>query len=158
MKRLIGILRSPRLRELFVYGVVGVLTTAINYAVYAGGTRGLAALLGIAPDHGVLILAVKILAWCASVSFAFWANKKFVFFSRDWSRATLRREIPGFLSARILSLAFDAAFVELTVHLMGMNDMIATLIANIIVIVLNYFASKFWIFRNRDAGNREVQK
>ena len=53
MKRLIGILRSPRLRELFVYGVVGVLTTAINYAVYAGGTRGLAALLGIAPDHGV---------------------------------------------------------------------------------------------------------
>ena len=30
--------------------------------------------------------------------------------------------------------------------------------ANVIVIVLNYFASKFWIFRNRDAGDREVRK
>ena len=158
MKRLNELLRSPRMRELIVYGVVGVLTTAINYAVYALGTRGLAALLGIAPDHGVLILAVKIVAWCASVAFAFWANKKYVFFSRDWGRATLRREIPGFVSARVLSLVFDAAFVELTVHLMGMNDLIATLIAYVIVIVLNYFASKFWIFRNRDAGDREVRK
>lgn len=147
MKRWIALLRSARFRELFVYGVVGVLTTAINYAAYAGGTRGLAALMGIAPDHGVLILAVKIVAWGLSVAFAFWANKKYVFFSRDWSARTLRRELPGFVSARLLSLGFDAAFVELTVHLMGMNDLIATLIANVIVIVLNYFASKFWIFR-----------
>lgn len=149
MKRLFEIIKSPRFRELFVYGVVGVLTTAINYAVYAGGTRGIAALLGIAPDHGILILIVKIIAWCASVAFAFWANKKYVFFSTDWSRMTLRRELPGFVSARVLSLLFDAAFVEITVHMMGMNDLIATLIANIIVIVLNYFASKFLIFKKK---------
>ena len=40
MKRIFDILKSPRFRELFVYGVVGVLTTAINYAVYAGGADG----------------------------------------------------------------------------------------------------------------------
>lgn len=155
MKRLISLLRNDRLRELFVYGAVGVLTTAINYGVYAGGTRGLAALLGIAPDHAALILIVKIIAWCASVAFAFWANKKYVFFSMRWDRATLQRELPSFVSARLLSLGFDAAFVEVAVHLMGMNDLIATLIANVIVIVLNYFASKFWIFRSRDPGRRE---
>lgn len=149
MKQLLNFIRSPRFRELFVYGVVGILTTAINYAVYAGGTRGIAALLHIAPDHGILMLVVKIIAWCASVAFAFWANKKYVFFSTDWNRATIRRELPGFVSARVLSLLFDAAFVEITVHLMGMNDLVATLIANVIVIVLNYFASKFWIFRKK---------
>ena len=149
MKKLLNFIRSPRFRELFVYGIVGILTTAINYAVYAGGTRGIAAILGIRPDHAMLILLVKIIAWCASVAFAFWANKKYVFFSTSWSRETLRRELPGFVSARVLSLGFDAAFVEITVHLLGMNDLIATLIANIIVIVLNYFASKFWIFRKR---------
>ena len=149
MKQLLNFIRSPRFRELFVYGVVGILTTAINYAVYAGGTRGIAALLHIAPDHGILMLAVKIIAWCAAVAFAFWANKKYVFFSMDWSRATIRRELPGFVSARVLSLLFDAAFVEITVHLMGMNDLVSTLIANVIVIVLNYFASKFWIFRKK---------
>ena len=88
MKRLFDFLKGERFRELFVYGIVGVLTTAINYAVYAGGTRGTAALLGIAPDHGILILVVKIIAWCASVAFAFWANKKYVFLSTDWSMAT----------------------------------------------------------------------
>ena len=142
-------IRGPRFRELFIYGVVGVLTTAINYAVYAGGTRGLGALLGIEPDHGVLILVVKIIAWCASVAFAFWANKNYVFLSADWSLATLKREVPGFVSARVLSLLFDAAFVEITVHVFGMNDLVSTLIANVIVIVMNYFASKFLIFKKK---------
>ena len=143
------ILKNERFRELFVYGVVGVLTTAINYAVYAGGTRGMAKLLGVAPDHAALILIIKIIAWCASVAFAFWANKKYVFLSGDWSMPVLKKEIPGFVSARVLSLLFDAAFVEIAVHAFGMNDLIATLIANIIVIILNYFASKFLIFRKR---------
>ena len=154
MNALIRFIKSPRFRELFGYGVVGVLTTAINYAVYAGGTRGIAALLGIAPDHGVLILVVKIIAWCASVAFAFWANKKYVFHSADWNKITLRRELPEFVSARVLSLLFDAAFVEIAVHGFGMNDLVATLIANVIVIVLNYFASKFWIFRKKENGNK----
>ena len=155
MKSLNEFMRSERFRELFVYGVAGVLTTAVNYGVYAGGTRGMAAILGIAPDHALLILIVKIVAWFASVAFAFWANKKYVFRSRDWSAATLRRELPGFVSARVLSPGFDAAFVEVTVHLMGMNDLIATLIANVIVIIMNYFASKFWIFRRKDSAKQE---
>ena len=149
MQQLRAFLRSERFREIFIYGVVGVLTTAINYVVYFGVSRGAAAVLGIAPDHAAMILAAKIIAWAAAVAFAFWANKVYVFRSADWSKSTLRRELPGFVSARVLSLVFDAAFVEFAVHLLGMNDLIATLISNIIVIVLNYFASKFWIFRKR---------
>ena len=149
MQQLRAFLRSDRFREIFVYGVVGVLTTAINYGVYAAGSRGAAALLGIAPDHAAMILIAKIIAWVLAVAFAFWANKVYVFRSAGWSRDILKRELPGFVSARILSLVFDAAFVEIAVHMFGMNDLIATLIANIIVIVLNYFASKFWIFRKR---------
>ena len=149
MQRLRALLRSDRFREIFVYGVVGVLTTAINYGLYAGVSRGAAALIGIAPDHAMMILIAKIIAWVLAVAFAFWANKVYVFRSADWSGNTLRRELPGFVSARVLSLVFDAAFVEFAVHLLGMNDMIATLISNVIVVVLNYFASKFWIFRKR---------
>lgn len=149
MKRIVNWIRSPRFRELFVYGVVGVLTTTVNYLVYVAVSRGGAALLGVAPDHGAMILVAKILSWCAAVVFAFWANKKYVFLSFDWSRATLKREVPGFVSARVLSLLFDAAFVELAVLGFGMNDLIATLIANVIVIVLNYFASKFLIFKKK---------
>ena len=149
MQQLRSFLRSDRFREIFVYGIVGVLTTIINYCVYWAASRGLAPVFGVAPDHGAMILAAKIIAWVAAVAFAFWANKIYVFHSADWSGRTLKRELPGFVSARVLSLVFDAAFVELTVHLLGMNDMIATLISNVIVILLNYFASKFWIFKKR---------
>ena len=149
MQQIRALLKNERFREIFVYGVVGILTTVINYVAYFAGSRGLAAILGIAPDHAAMILVAKIIAWVLAVAFAFWANKVYVFHSAGWNRATLRRELPGFVSARVLSLVFDAAFVELAVHLLGMNDMVATLISKIIVVVLNYFASKFWIFRKR---------
>ena len=149
MQKLRALLKSDRFREIFVYGVVGVLTTIVNYAVYFAFSRGVAALLGLAPDHAAMILAAKIVAWVAAVSFAFWANKVYVFRSADWSAGVVRRELPSFISARVLSLIFDAAFVEFAVHALGMNDLIATLISNVIVVVLNYFASKFWIFRKR---------
>ena len=149
MQRLRALLRSERFREIFVYGVVGVLTTVVNYAVYFVAGRGVGALLGVAPDHAAMILFAKIVAWVAAVAFAFWANKVYVFRSPGWGREVLRRELPSFVSARVLSLLIDAAFVEVAVQAFGMNDLIATLLSNVIVVVLNYFASKFWIFRKR---------
>ena len=149
MQRLRALLKSDRFREIFVYGVVGGLTTVLNYAAYFLVGRGLAALLGLAPDHAVMILVAKITAWAIAVAFAFWANKVYVFRSADWSASVVRRELPSFISARVLSLIVDAAFVEFTVQFLGMNDLIATLISNVIVVILNYFASKFWIFKKR---------
>jgi len=143
-------LRSDRFRELFLYGVVGVITTAINWGVYALFSRSTAALLGISAENALLIAVSTCIGWAASVAFAFWANKKYVFRSPGWDRATLKREIPEFITARLLSLGFDALFVEIAVHAAGMNDLLAKLISNIIVILLNYFASKFWIFRRKD--------
>lgn len=150
MNRLKEFLKSDRFRELFVYCVAGALTTAVNYGVYAGATHGWAAIAGTAPDHPTLILVANIIAWLLSVAFAFWANKKYVFRSPSWSREVLGRELPGFVTARLLSLGFDVVFVEVAV-LLGMNHMIAKLLSNVIVVILNYFASKFWIFRKRDS-------
>ena len=149
MQRLRALLHSDQFREIFVYGVVGVLTTVINYAVYFAASRGGAALTGLPYDHAALVSFATAVAWVAAVAFAFWANKVFVFKSPGWNRKVLSRELPGFVSARLLSLAFDWAFVLLAVKLAGMNDLVAKLISNIVVIVLNYFASKFWIFRKR---------
>ena len=142
-------LRSDRFRELFFYGIVGLITTAVNWGVYTLISRLSASLLGIPVENAILIAFSTVIGWAASVAFAFWANKKYVFRSPGWDMTTLKRELPEFITARLLSLGFDAAFVELAVHLAGMNDLAAKLIANIIVIILNYFASKFWIFRKR---------
>ena len=149
MKRLKQFLKSDKFRELFVYCVVGGLTTAVNYVSYIAVTRGIGAAMDIAPDHAGMILAASIISWALSVAFAFWANKIYVFRSKNWDSATLRHELPGFIAARVLSLGFDAAFMEIAVHLLGMNDLIAKLASNVIVVIMNYFASKFWIFKKK---------
>ena len=149
MERIKKLIRSEAFRELFVYGVVGVLTTAVNYAVYFVVTRLAALIAGAAPDHAALIAVGNVLSWIASVAFAFWANKKYVFRSADWGKAALKKEIPGFVAARLFSLALDIAIVELMVHAMGVNDLIAKLVSNVVVIIVNYFLSKFWIFRKK---------
>lgn len=149
MNKFKAFLKSNRFRELFFYGVVGLITTAVNWGVYTLISRLSAMFLGIPTENALLIAIATAVGWAASVAFAFWANKKYVFRSPGWDGVTLKRELPEFITARLLSLGFDAAFVELAVHLLGMNDLVAKLIANVIVIILNYFASKFWIFRKR---------
>lgn len=148
MQKIKNIIKSDRFREIFVYGIVGVLTTVISYGTYFVVTRGFAAITGTAPDGAVLILVANIVSWIFSVAFAFWANKKYVFRSADWSRGVVRRELTGFVAARLFSLAFDAGFMELVVYL-GMNDLLAKLLSNVLVIVINYFLSKFMVFKKK---------
>lgn len=137
MEKLKKLIFSDEFRELVVYGVVGVLTTIINYAVYLL-TSGP---LGINP-------AIT-LAWLLAVVFAYWANKVFVFKNNVWRGRALAREIFSFFAARLLSLAFDYVFVNAAVAFWLMDDKIAKLLSNVVVIILNYFASKLFIFRKK---------
>ena len=61
----------------------------------------------------------------------------------------MKREICQFLSARVISLVMDVLLMLLFVGALRMNDMLAKLIVQVVVIAANYFASKFWIFKRR---------
>ena len=98
-------IKSPDFRDLVVYGVVGVLTTVINYFSYIALTD----LLGAGMNLALTI------SWLLSVLFAFVANKKWVFRTPDWTGKALLREGTSFLTARILSLGFDYGFMNITV-------------------------------------------
>ncbi len=131
--------KGPEFREMVVYGVVGVLTTVINYLSYIVLTDWLGAGMNLALT----------ISWLLSVLFAFVANKKWVFRTPDWTGQALLREGISFLTARLLSLGFDYAFMNVSVSIFGMNDKIAKLLSNVLVIILNYFASKLWIFKKK---------
>ena len=147
---------DERLREIFLYCVVGGLTTLVNYAVYflftrlvggEGQSPGLAALLMDDSYQSTgLVVAGTLVAWLAAVAFAFYPNKRWVFKSRG---GNIRRELVQFLSARVLSLGMDVLLMMLFVGAMRMNDLLAKLIVQVVVIAANYFASKFWIFKRR---------
>ena len=126
-----------RLRELISYGFFGVCTTAVNMAVYALLFERL----------GVPNVPSVIVSWVLSVAFAFITNKLWVFESKRFDRNTLRREVPSFFGARLLTGLLDLAIMYVAVDVCHGNGTLWKLISNAIVIVLNFVASKLVIFK-----------
>ena len=120
-----------------VYLVFGVLTTVVNYLVY----------LPLYNWMGISAAVSNVAAWVVAVAFAFLTNKPFVFQSHDWSRKTVLPELSKFVSCRVASGAMETAIIFLTVDLMQWNGNIWKLITSVLVVILNYFASKFLVFR-----------
>lgn len=64
-------------KEIIFYSVAGVLTTGLNYLVFAALAQGL---------H-IHYMAANTVAWCVAVVFAYIVNRKYVFCSTNcWER------------------------------------------------------------------------
>ena len=89
-----------------------------------------------------------VIAWILAVLFAYLTNRKWVFHSEaDNSKAVLK-EIGLFFAARLGTGVIDWASMFIFVDLMSFNDVVIKTLANIVVIILNYIASKFLIFKH----------
>lgn len=99
-----------------------------------------------------------IIAWLLSVLFAFVTNKLWVFDSKSWAVTTVLSELAKFFTCRIATGVLDVLIMWFAVNKMQWNAMIWKLISNIIVIILNYAASKLVIFtqkENKEAKNEK---
>lgn len=141
MNKIRELLRSEKFRELFRYGVFGLLTTLVNLAVYWLFMLP----FGDNPANPA-ISAGLVVSWIAAVAFAYVTNKLYVFRSRGLSKRETLREAGAFLLARLFSLGFDVVFVLAMVNWLGLGDKPAKLISNVLVIVVNYALSKLVIF------------
>lgn len=124
-------------RDLLSYVFFGVLTTAVNYAVYLPCYNLLGWSAGVS----------NVLAWVISVAFAFLTNKPFVFKSHDWSAKVVWAELTKFVSCRIASGLLETGVLFLTVDMLGWNGNVLKLLTAVLVIILNYIGSKFLVFR-----------
>ncbi len=132
-----------RYKEVILYVIFGGLTTLINIVVY-WICRNLITLQVVPSD---------IIAWILSVIFAYVTNKIWVFESRSTKVAVLIREIGEFFAARLFSLGFDVLFLYVTVEKLSWPDLPMKIVANVIVIIMNYLFSKLLIFRkNKEEG------
>ena len=137
--------------EVARYIIFGVLTTLVNFEVYFAVT-------GIFGEGTYLV--ANIAAWIVAVAFAYVTNKLYVFESKSWAGKVLMRELPSFISARLLSLGVEElglfimiglmAFDKWEIGLMGFSlggDTVAKLFMQFVVIVMNYVFSKLVIFK-----------
>ena len=123
--------------EVIKYLIIGVLTTVINYIVFA-------LLVNVTK---IDMHVSNIIAWIVSVIFAYFTNKLYVFESKTFQLDIIRKEILTFGAARIFSLLLEEVILYVFVNRLGMEKLIIKLIANIIVIIVNYVLSKFIIFK-----------
>ena len=123
--------------DILAYLFFGVLTTVVNYVVYL-------------PCYNLLGLSAAVsnaIAWVAAVAFAYLTNKPFVFKSHDWSLQTVIPELTKFVGYRLGSGFAETAILFVAVDLLSWNGNLWKLVTSVLVVILNYAASKLLVFR-----------
>ena len=124
-------------KDVILYLVFGVFTTVVNIVTYWVCVHLL----------GTNVMVGTILAWALAVFFAYVTNRSMVFHSADTGTQEIVKEIISFFACRIGTGVVDWAIMLIFVTILHFNDMIVKILANFIVIVLNYVLSKFVIFK-----------
>ncbi len=136
-------------KEIISYVFWGVMTTAVSFITYSLFTLLFTAFL----DTAAAIFISNGLSWVCAVLFAFITNKLWVFDSKSFEKAVVVPEFLKFLSSRIATGVLEMAGLPLLVYLglggalFGIEGLVAKIVINIIVIVLNYVFSKLLIFK-----------
>ena len=121
------------------YLFFGVVTTVVNMVIYYICYHG----WGLNSDLATVI------AWVIAVLTAFLTNKPFVFGSHDWSPKVLLPEAGSFFGCRLGSGVVELVLMHVTVEMLGLPGMLMRLLVNVIVVILNYVASKLLVFRKK---------
>lgn len=125
-------------KEQVDYILVGGLATLVSLGSYF-----LCTAYFFNPQDPIQLQLANILSWICAVTFAFFVNRKYVFNSRG----NIFSEAAKFVGARVFTLLIEIAFMASFVTLMGLNDRIAKLAVQIVVFILNYLCSKFFVFQ-----------
>ena len=137
-----------RYRDIISYLFFGVCTTLINLIVYYACAH---------PFH--LSTAVStVTAWLLSVLFAFITNKLWVFESKSWKSNVVIREAASFFLCRLATGIMDLVIMLVSVDIFGWNDLLMKIISNVLVVIINYVASKLLIFRKKAGDKTDAEK
>lgn len=126
-------------KDIIPYAIFGVLTTVVNVVVYWVCSNPL----------GLGVSSSTVIAWILAVLFAYLTNRKWVFHSEAKGFKAIAIEVVSFFACRLATGVVDWAGMMLLVEKMGFNEIIIKILMNIIVIVLNYVASKLVIFAKK---------
>ena len=121
-------------KEIIMYLVFGVLTTVVNIVVYYIFSNLL---------H-MNYLFSNAMAWFLSVLFAYVTNRKYVFDSKN---NQIIKESISFFGSRLATGIMDMMLMWFLVNFNIVNDVVAKVVVNVIVVILNYILSKLVVFK-----------
>ena len=126
-------------KELILYVIVGVLTTVVAF-------------VSLYVFHSLLNIRVEIaniISWVFAVVFSFILNKLVVFESKEKNFSKTIKEFGSFVAARLASLGVDELIVVVGCNVLHLNTYLVKAISEVFVVIINYFFSKFVVFKKK---------
>lgn len=123
---------KKEITEIVNYILVGICTTLVNFLIYW---------LMIEIIHYDW-LSANIIAWIGAVSFAFWANRQYVFKSVNKAG----KEAYQFFVLRLITLIVESSLLFIFIQLLGANAMLSKIMVSVVTVISNYGLCKFRIF------------
>lgn len=129
-------------KEILLYLFFGGLTFLVSISSYA--------LFNI--RIGWNALTANIASWILAVAFAYVTNRTWVFESSTDRGSNLIKEITGFVGGRIATLVIEELILFIFIAEFEMNSVLVKIVAQVVVIALNYVISKMIVFKP-EGGN-----
>ena len=133
---ILRLLNSEGMRYLFIGGC----TTMVNLVVYAVLCRVVHLNVNIS----------NIISVSVSILFAYITNKLIVFRSHCSSLSELAAECARFIGARLATMVIEVGGVFVLYEILHQNEMVAKLATQVLVVIGNYFISRFLVFKDRN--------
>ena len=153
----VSILPKP-LQELYykyedkwLYLFFGVLTTVVSFLAAGLSKMGLEA-AGF--GSGAVASISTVISWICAVTFAYVTNRLWVFESHVSSTKELAAEAASFYGGRLFTLAVEWVIMALGYGKLHFNYWVVKIIANVVVLILNYVISKIFVFKNKDSAEK----
>lgn len=137
MKKIISLYK--KYREFIHYLIAGGLTTLVSMILFYGST-----LTFLDGNDAFELQVANVISWIGAVSFAYVANRIFVFESKSQK---IFKEALSFFSARLLTLFLDMGTMFVLATLLRINYNFSKIIAMALVTVSNYVISKVFVFK-----------
>ena len=124
-------------KQILLYLFFGVLAVILNLALFAGFEYGL----------GLNELVNNIICWVICVLVQFFTNRTWVFETHTENLAGFFRQMAEFFGGRLFTLVVEEVILLVFITWLGGNAMVVKSTGQILVILLNYLISKFWVFK-----------
>ena len=140
METLKKVINKVCTRETILYIVFGVLTTLINIGISTILVKVFYVEGNLASTIGIII----------SILFAYVTNRKLVFNSQAANFKDISEEFVKFILGRAFTMVLEMGGVFLFYSIIGIEYVITKVSMTVIVVIVNFFISKFFAFKKND--------
>lgn len=123
-------------KEILMYLLFGGLAFFLNIGLFAA-----------IDSFNINALVNNIACWVICVLFQFFTNRTWVFDGSVDSSGEFIKQACSFVAGRIGTLIIEELILAVFITWLGLNAMLIKLIAQVVVIVLNYIISKLFVFK-----------